>query len=379
MSGFARLLGWSFRHRRWRNVLNALVMALTVAVVMLFVTVILDLVGYVKRSADRELTRVLILPKMAGSDLPIALYPILKSIEGVQVVERYRSFGGKHPSGARYLIAAEDEVGVELNTDIFPVTPEVLAAWKAAKPTGAIVTETTARELRLSVGQDAEIPTSLGPLQIKVVGISYGGPIGQRIVVHFDYVQEVTKSKGKCRFRVFTKAPDFERVAGAIDERFANSGTPLQAVSAADFAAGWARRASTVPMVLGCLGLFLILTTLLTLANNTVISIRERRVELATLRVLGFRAGTLVWLPICEAMLVGVIGAAIAIAFCKLALGSGIQLTPGDVQLLKPTTVGTTGMLAGVLLALVVPLASALPSALAATRQPLVDALRDNA
>ncbi|MDB4956960.1 MAG: hypothetical protein JWO36_4529 [Myxococcales bacterium] len=374
----ARLLFWSLRHRRWRHLLNAMTIAITASVVMLFVSVTIDLVSYVHASEENELTRIFIFPKMIGAELPMAMYPTLEGIDGVKVVQRYRSLNGRHESGATYLIVGEEDSGIELSRDFFPVEPDVIEAWKKER-IGAIVTEATANDLRLKVGALAEIPTPRGPLKIKVVGISYGALIGQRIATHFDYLQEFAGNPSTCKLRVYTKPADYERVAREINERTENSATPVQAASATDVAAGWAKRAGMVPAVLGFLGLFLILTTALTLANNAAIAIRERRTETATMRVLGYHRSTIVRLMLSESAIIGLAGGLLAVVLCSLLFRGGVQLTPGDSQLLKPVEIGRLGIAFGLITSVLVPIAGALPSALAALRMPLVKALRDTA
>jgi putative ABC transport system permease protein len=244
---------------------------------------------------------------------------------------------------------------------------------------GAVVSDVTAKDLNLTVGQEAEVPTSAGPLHVKVVGLSHHALVGQRIAVHYDYLQEFLKNPGTCLFRVFTKPDDFEAVARAIRDQTANSATPMQGVDASTYSAMLAKRAGMVPAVLGFLGLFLILVTALTLANNCAISVRERRTETATLRVLGYHRGTIARLVVSEAMLVGLIGGLLAVAICAVAFRDGVQLTPGQAGLLPPVTVAVPGVIAGFIVALVVPLLGALPAAWASLRTPLVQALRDTA
>jgi hypothetical protein len=375
----SRLLWWGLRHRRWRAALNAIIMAVTVAVVMLFVTVTRDLSSYVNKSADRELTRGLIIRRLSGEEIPMSLGAVLERIEGIAVVQRYRLVRGRHPSGATYVVVGEQDSGVgPLTSDFFPVESAVAAAWRAERPMGAIVTEATARDLRLDVGAIAEIPTGKGPIRIKVVGISRNAKVGQRIAVHFDYLQEATGHPDHCEYRIYTKAADYDRVARAISEQTRSTADPVRVVRASDFAASWARRASTVPAILGFLGAFLILTTALTIANNTALSIRERRVELATMRVLGYRRRTLAWLLLGESAIVGLLGGLVAIAAMSWLFRSGVQLTPGQLQLLEPVTIGAFGIACGIGVAIVVPLLGAVPMTMANLHVPVVDALRDS-
>ena len=375
----ARLLGWSLRHRRGRHFVNALATAVTVAVVMMFVAVMLQLVQFTRVFANKELSRVLVAPKLvrpgSGTDgLPMSLKASLERIEGVKVAQRKLVITGRHESGATYLIAGEEDSGVELNNDLYPIDQAAIDAWKQDK-IAAIVTEATARDLRLTVGQTTEIPTAVGPLQLKVVGISKGALFTHMIGIHFEYMQQLTKNLDTCGYRLFTHPKDLDHVLTAVSDLTKNSPMPAQGISSTQYREGIARRASTIPTVLGFLGLFLVFTTALTLANNTAISIRERRVEVATMRVLGYKPRTIAWLLISEAVLVGLFGGLLAVATMFLAFRGGVQLTPKD--LLPPATMGSIAIAAGLAMSVLVPLLGALPSALRAVRVPLVDGLRD--
>lgn len=358
-------------------------MAATVAVVMLFATVLQELVRFSRISQQSELARILVAPKLekpgAGIEMPVAYTQTFQQIPGVKVVNRIKVFFGKHESGASYIIAGEEDSGIELSRDFFPVDEASLAAWKKERPLGAIVGAETANELHLKVGDLAELPTQYGPMQIKVVGLSKGAMIAHRIATHFEYMQEFTKDQGTCAYRVYTAPGDLDRVAREIIDRTKNSEVPADAFSDSQFAQNWVRHVSLIPALLGFLGAFLALTTALTLANNTAISIRERRVQTATLRVLGFRKQTIVRLMLGEAVLVGLAGAAIAIAIMLTVLHSGVQLTPGADRLLQKVTLSPFGIGCGVAIAILVPLIGALPASLAAVRRPLVDALRETA
>jgi cell division protein FtsX len=381
---YARLLTWSLRHRRWRHAINIVTMMFTIAVVMVFVSVMSELVRYAHKSKDREYYRMLVFPKLLAlgsptDGLPITLGTLLKEIPGAEYVQHVRAIGGRHPNGATYAIIGEEEHSMRFNRDFFPVEPDVLEAWKATTPLGAVVTEATARDLNLEVGQEAEIPTAFGPLEIKVVGLSHNALIGQRIAVHFDYLSRFAGNTGLCSYRIYTKPADFENVAHAVNERTRTTASPAQAVSDAEFAGRWAKEAALVPAVLGFLGIFLVFTTALTLANSAAIAIRERRTEMATMRVIGYRRGTIVRLMLGEVMIVGLVGGVLAVGVTWFLFRNGVQLTPGASKLLQAVTISPLAMIVGLVVSILIPLAGALPSALISIRVPLVSALRDTA
>jgi putative ABC transport system permease protein len=354
-------------------------MVLTVSVVVMFVSVMTGIVHFVHDSgtANGKLTRIIILPRLGGGGVPESLLANIHAVDGIQVVQRFKVVGGRLPNGIAYFVVGEEATGLELNTEFFPVEPAVNEAWKKER-LGAVVSEQTAKDLGLKVGDESEVSTSGGPLRIKVVGLSHNPLVGQRIAVHYDYLREFLKSS-TCWFRAFSKPEDSARVSTAIEEQTKNSAAPLQAVDGAQFAAALVRDVGMVPAILGFLGAFLILVTVLTLANNCSISVRERRTETATLRVLGYHRGTIARLVVSEAMLIGLIGGVLAIAICAIAFRDGVQLTPGQAGLLPPVTVVVPGVVVGLIVALVVPLLGALPAAWTSLRTPLVQALRDTA
>ena len=373
----SRLLLWSLRHRRWRHVMSGIAMVLTASVVMLFVSVLSDMIASMRKAEQSELTKIFVMPAGLGGEQPYNLHAVLKSIDGVKVITRWRRVTGQHPSGTTYLIIGEEPQGLELNVDIFPVEPAVIEAWKQER-IGAVVSDIVARELDLQVGELTELPTAKGPLKVKIVGISKGGLIPKRVAVQFDYLHEFVGRPETCRFRLYTHPDDYERIANELAARTKNSPSPVQAVSTANMTAYLTRVAGALPAVLGFLGVFMIFVTALTLANTTSITVRERRTETATLRVLGYRRGTIVRLLISEAVLVGLIGGVIAIVICAIAFRNGFQLSQGhDVEPLPPVKMGLPGMLAALGVSILVPLAGSLPSALSSVRAPLVDSLRD--
>ena len=362
--------------------LNAITMAITASVVMVFVSVVMSLLAFMNASFNPKVTRFILMPKIVmpglGIDgMPMAFKDMFEKIDGVKFVQRKVIVPGRHDSGTTYLVAGEEESGIELNPDIWPVEPAVFEAWKKEQPQGAIVSEALARDLRLTVGAPAEIPTSTGPLQIKVVGIVRNSLIKYTVAVHFDYLQEFTKNTGVCGYRVFAKPEAAEAVARAIIDQTKNSAMPAQPLGDAAIRSGIARRAGTVPAILGFLGIFLIFTTILTLANNSAISVRERRTEIATLRVLGYYRGTIVRLFVSEAVLVGLFGGVIAAVAMTFLFRGGVRLVEGP--LLDTVTITPVAMASGLIVSILVPLLGSLPSALAAVRLPLVEGLRDTA
>jgi putative ABC transport system permease protein len=129
-----------------------------------------------------------------------------------------------------------------------------------------------------------------------------------------------------------------------------------------------------IPNLLGALGLILLLTTTLGIANSTMISVRERRAELATLRVIGVKPRVLAATIVGESALVCAIGGLIGVAVTWWVLHNGLSLNANFLENLKASTFG---MIAGFVVSLVVSVLGSAFAAWLAVRAPLSVALRD--
>ena len=135
-----------------------------------------------------------------------------------------------------------------------------------------------------------------------------------------------------------------------------------------------AGNASLIPNLLGVLGLVLLITTAIAIANATVISVRERRAELATLRVLGFKRRAIASLIVSESLLVCATGGVLGVAIAWFAMRGGLSL---GTAVLSSVTATVPGILAGAITSIVVPIAGSVFSSWLAVRAPLAEALRD--
>lgn len=373
-----RLLTWSLRHRRRRHFLNATIMAVTVAVVVLFVSVVVKMSTFKSKGSRGRVLVNSVMMQAGNNNMPQAFAQMFAQIDGVKDVQCQKFLFAKI-NNVGYFISGEQPSGVQMNQDLLPVEPAVYDAWMATKPMGAILTETVSKELNLPVGKEAELPTPMGNLKIKVVGLSRGGLQARRMAVHLEYLREFMGNDGTCSFRVFADPAKSSKVADEIVERTRNTSTPAQTIVDAEYAAGLIKSVSRIPTLLGFLGLFLALTTTLTLANGSAIAIRERRVEMASLRVMGFLPRTVAVALLGEAVLVGLIGGVIGVAAVYLAIGDGFSLTGPAADVIGAVQLSPIGVVAGLLTSVLVPIAGALPATIASIRQPLVSALRDNA
>jgi putative ABC transport system permease protein len=374
----AQLLVWTLRRRPWRNALIMSSVALTVAVMIAFFSTQLELSKFVSRLDSIPYQRFWVKPRnlTAHIEYPLSLKDQIAKVPGVVKVMYVSGMGAMTPDGVRLLVGGGSEGILEVERDFFPVDDATIARWNA-DPTAAVFGDIAAEALHLHVGSLTELETAFGPLKLRVAGISRGGPLQTRVVMHYKYVDEVTGSKGIVGdYRVvLDKKTDSRPVVAAVDQILEQHGLSSHLVGERTMMQlrGFSS-AGLIPGLLGVLGLVLLVTTAMAITNTTIISVRERRAELATLRVLGFKKRSVAVMIVSEVFAVCIVGAAVGIAIAWFAMRDGIAL---GSTLLQSVHMSMPGLVAGAGSCLVVAIAGSAISSWLAVRAPLGEALRD--
>lgn len=374
----AQLILWALRRRPWRNALIMASVALTVAVMIAFFSTRFELTKVLDRLDEVPYQRFWVKPVNLGSRgmYPLALKEKLEKVPGVQKVFYVMNVFSKLPDG-QFIIGQGGNDGIlEIERDFFPTDEATRQRW-AADRTGAVIGSLVADAYKLDVGDQGEIATPAGPLKFKVSGISRGGPFQSRISFHYAQVDELLGSKGMVNdYRVvLDRKTDSAPVVKAVDDI-------LQQHALASHMVGertmmqlrGAGAASLIPNLLGALGLVLLITTALAITNTTIISVRERRAELATMRVLGFKKRSVSAMIVSEVFVICVAGGLLGIAVAWFAMRDGLAL--GSV-LFMSVHMTLPGLLAGVGSTLAVAIGGSVISSWLAVRAPLAQALRD--
>jgi putative ABC transport system permease protein len=297
-----RLVLWNLRHRRQRLLLNMIVIAITTAVLILFTSVFTKLLGEARRARNAAEARITIETQLGGNDLslPLTMERVFREIDGVKDVVAFQ-FASGGTEEEPYTLYGVTESWADRPDTVFSIDPAARAAWKREAPQGALVSAEAAKQLNLQPGKLAELTTEYGPMQVIVSAV--GPSMGEMFfVVHLRYLNERSPNPGNALFRIITAAADFLKVSQAIEEHLARSGRLVTPLNENQFRLEMLKEAAAIPIFFGFLGVFLVITAGLTLANNSAISIRERRAQIATLRVIGFKSRSLLWSIMAEVM-----------------------------------------------------------------------------
>ncbi len=265
-----------------------------------------------------------------GGLLPIGMARQIEGIPGVALVASSNNlFGYITDPKNRVFVQMNDENVPKVNPE-WPITP---AEWQMVRDNrrGVLVSRRQAERWHLKVGDTFTVITP--PTQKKVDGtnnwtfqvvaitpdISY---IMQGYIFgNYDYMDKgrLLEDQGKTgMFRIkLTDPTRTAEIAEQIDNKFANSATPLQSITekAAFDVSGTGMDIAAVDREVALAGMFMVL--FLT-ANGIAQAVRERLAEFATLKTIGFSDRGVIGLVFAEAAIPCLLGAALGVGLAAL-------------------------------------------------------------
>ena len=318
--------------------------------------------------------------------LPLRLVPELESMPGVVDVSWQQWFGAEYQSPRNQIVAFA--VPPERWKRMYPewVLPEDQARAFADTRTGIVVGRGLADRFGWSIGDRVPIQSNIFPQQdgsktweFDIVGIfdgideTFQRQTANQMFLSFDYFAEANQfgSGFAGIYAVRVASSDLmETVAAAIDARYLNSDIETKTQTEQEFQLGFVRQIGDIGLIVRAILSAVLFTILLLTANTMAQSVRERIPELAVLKTLGFRDGTVLALVLAEAFLLVAIGALAGMGIASL-LGPGLTTGFG----FPPLPLGTEVWLRALVVMIVMAIAVGLLPALRARRLSIVDAL----
>jgi putative ABC transport system permease protein len=214
-------------------------------------------------------------------------------------------------------------------------------------------------------------------IDLNLVGI-YDSPDQESyLVYHWDYLNDVLGSPNTTHlFWVLAGSErDMPVLMKSVDEEFRNMGTPTLTQTVKQMVLNFLSWLGNVKLILLSISAAVVFAVLLILANTMAMSIRERTVELAVLRAMGYTMRQVFVMLTGESLALAIAGAALgsllAAALCRAvagyAIGGGLRLE---------LNVGWVGASQALGVAALIGLFSTLIPAYRASRLSIAEALR---
>jgi len=220
-----------------------------------------------------------------------------------------------------------------------------------------------------------------GPsLDVSIVGdLAQDDRFSAMMVVHIDYLERVLGDPGRSSFiQARIARPEYAATLGRlIDARFSNYSVPTETSSEKAHMSGFLTGLGEALGALEAIGYLTLGITVLVVANSVSMSVRERTVEIGTLRALGFSKGWILSMIVSESVLVAVLG---GVAGALLALSvaggynSGALAPPEGPEILF--VLDARVFFQVILFSIPVGALAAAQPVVSAVRMPIADALR---
>lgn len=210
----------------------------------------------------------------------------------------------------------------------------------------------------------------------EIAGIIPYGLLADNVVFRFDYLNEAFGDPGVVRsvgIRV-DSVQNVPLVCAMVDENYRNSPVQTETRSEKEFFADFLSSFGPIQAIIQGITLLVLFVTISVTGNAIAMSLRERTREIAIMKSLGFRRGSLVALILCESFLVSLMGGILGSYIPYLLFSTaGIEFRLGPASMF---TMNVRTLFLGILVAVTVGLVSGLFPAWRTTRLPIAETIR---
>jgi len=317
--------------------------------------------------------------------LPISLLPKIEQIPGVKRATYAMWFGGIYQDPKNFF--PNFSVGpnfFDVYTE-YEVPPAQLKAFVDTRD-GAIVGEVLAKKHGWKVGDTIPLQATIfprggsndWPLQLKAIfKVKDPKNVGAENQLmmnwkYFDESNDYIKNQVSWYTVTLANAQQANQVSKAIDALSANSDHETKSQTESAFQQAFAKQIGDIGLIVTGIMAAVFFTLLLLTGNTMSQAVRERIPELAVLKTLGFRDGTVLTLVMVESVLLIVLGGLIGMGLASIIMPILTGASQGMISL--PGMPMQTWIVALVLMVVIGVVVGLLP-ALRAKRLKIVDAL----
>jgi putative ABC transport system permease protein len=315
--------------------------------------------------------------------LPLAYRDKMLRVPGVKAITHNNWFGGIYQDEKNFF--PQFVIDPENQRLVFPELQVPEDQWKnfLNDRQGAVVGVRTAERFHWKIGDRIPIKATIyggGNYEFNLDGIYHGThPQDDETQFWFqwEYLQQHIddRFKGNAGWYVLklNSSDDAVRVAKTIDDEFLNSPFETKTEAESTFAANWVKQFGNIRLMIISIGIVVFFTLLLVTGNTMAISVRERTSELAVFKAIGYSDRIVLFFVLAESLVIALVGGVLGLILAYLAvpfLGNALNgLLPALILL--PSI-----LVLGMVVAVVVGLASGFLPGLAAMQLRIVNALR---
>jgi putative ABC transport system permease protein len=365
MHKFLALILKNLGRNKVRTSLTALAVAVLVTISAEMVTVTSTIQKLLE--ADASQAKLVVSERwVVPSKIPQRYVPYLTRMPGVEDWTTWNFYFGcfdptrpKQTEGVG--LATRVDNLAAMHTGLDRLDPAVVEALTRER-TGALIGAGVMDLMHWRVGQQFTLVSTSHPgkdLTFKIVGVMPVGQWPRNFFFREDYFEEGVSNRESVN-NVWLRTRDAEaarQVAEEIQKIFAKRQPELKVETESAGVARFGSRGQAVLSLIRLVVLILVVDMVIVLSNSISVATRERRAEMAVLKVLGFQPGLIMVLVAGEATLVGTVsglaGAAAAWGASELA-GRGLLPSSGLTGLFLTFPIAPATLAWGMLMGAVV-------------------------
>ncbi len=370
----------SLRNKR-RGALTVLSVALSVFLIALLLAI---LAGF-DRGSEFGQGRLRLVVRNAVSlqvPLPERLRDELATIPHVKLVYSHDWFGGIYKDTRPENFFAQFACDARLLTKMFDelkFAPGDDDAFVANR-TGCVVGRGLANRYGWKKGDRVALKGTIYPFNpdLTIEGVFESEEFADALFFQRAYLEEGTGNRGQVGvFWLRVDAPaNMAAVAEAVDAKYRNSPHETKTETEQAFRLSFVEMIGNIQLLIRNIGIAVLFTIVLIAGNTMALSARERMVEVAVLRAIGFPRGTIVGLILGESLLLSAAGGLLGAGLASSVVSHFAKSATGFMFFLRQMTLSPAGLATAVGLAVGVGLAAGLVPAWRAGQVSIVDGLR---
>jgi len=310
-----------YLHFIWKNAfrkkLRAILTMTSIVLVLILIVVLSSFLEGMEGTTGTGLGATHIVVQHAtglANFMPLAYRQRIEQIPGVVAVAPEIWFGGLYkddrPENFFGQLSTDPETWPVIHDD-YAIPDDQLKTWRAERDS-FVAGKQLIDKYKWKIGDRIQLQGTYitGTLELALRGV-YTGPDESNIFFHNKYLEN--SSIGRLEktgiFFLRTKTPEQVPVAcDAINKMFENSDAPVKAMPERQFMLQFAEMMGNVKLLIRSIGMVILFTVVLIVANSVAMSARERTTQIAVIRALGFRRGQVLALVLSEALTLAVLG-----------------------------------------------------------------------
>lgn len=318
--------------------------------------------------------------------LPISYQQQIQSTPGVELVTHNTWFGGTYQDKPTQfgVIAVDPEMQLKVYPEI-TIKPEELKTWLGDRQ-GVMVGRDTATRMNWKIGDRVPIkatfwrPKEGDTWFFNISAIYDAAKTFDKTGFYFryDYFDENRRGAyGQVGWYVVKiKDPNqAAQVSAAIDQQFANSAAETKTAPEKAWMQGFANQIGNIGYMLVLILTAVLFVMLIVAANTMTQAVRERTMELAVLKTLGFSNSLVLSMVLLESVMLAIVGGGLGLAAGAVM----VSVAGGFASAFLPIfAISTNDLILGGVLCVVLGLLSGAVPAMSAMNLRITDALRRN-